>query len=192
MNCRLRAIDRAGNPLIFLPENTPVRIWEDAFILADVPNSPVLVLNSVVRVMDHIDAGEGDIVLLNGEEYKVTYCRGFQFSNANGEVIPANKVSNCEVLSVGIKSASNLQFRTKRSAFRLHAFLGLYEGKMVCAHDPNPFTVEELRVSAGFAYQHQKLCYGDIIDGKPLIMWHGRPCLELEDGHLELPSQIMI
>lgn len=191
-SCRLRATDRAGNPIIFLPEDVPVRIWEDAFILARVQNSPTLVLDSLVRVMDHMDVGEGDLVLYEGQEYKVTYSRGFQLVNQTGTIIPSNLISNCKVLSVGNKTISGIQFRTDTSAFRIHAFLGIYEGKMVCAHDRKPFTEEQLRVSAGFVYQRQKLCYGDIVEGKVLTMWRGRPCIHTEDGYVELPSHVLI
>lgn len=191
-SCRLRAIDRTGRPHIFYPHDCPVRIWEDAFILANVPGCPQLLLNSVVRVMDHMDIGEGDVVEYRGQVYTVTYFRGFQLMGDNGVTIPSHLVSACRVLSVGTESRASIQFRTERSAFRLHAFLGVYEGKLVCSHDPQLVEPHELKISAGFVYQRQKLCYGDIVEGYPLMMWRGRPCINTPEGYIEIPSKTLL
>lgn len=191
-SCRLRAIDRSGKPHIFKPEDVPVRTFDDTFILANVHNSPNLLLASVVRVMDNLDIGEGDCVCIDGEEYTAQYVRGFQFRSDGGTIIRSNQVTTCTVLSIGTQSVSRIQFRSPTTAFQLQAFLGTYEGKIVCAHDPVPFKAADLRVSAGLTYLSHKLCYGDLVDGYPLQMWHGRPCINSNGYYIEVPSKILI
>lgn len=190
--CRLRAVDRKGAPYIFYPEDVPVRTFDDTFILANVPGSPNLYLKSVVRVMDHMDVGEGDRVDINGQQYTVQYVRGFHFRADDGTIIRSDQVTNCKVLSVGTRTVSRIQFRSPNTAFQLHAFLGTYEGRIVSAHDPCPFKPEDLRVSAGLTYLQHKLCYGDMVDGFPLIMWRGRPCINSNGSYIEVPSKILI
>lgn len=166
-----------------------MRIWEDSFILANKPNSPILTLGSVVRVMDNMDVGEGDRVLLeDGVEYLVEYVRGFQFVAQDKEPIHSDQVPTCKVLSVGQESKSNIRFRSPSCAFRLPAFLGVFNGKIICAHDPKAFSVEDLQLSAGFNSQGSGVYFGDLIDGKPLIMWHGRPCVLDNGTYVEIPS----
>ena len=189
---RLRALTRKGEPFLFEPADVPVRIWEDAFILARRPGTPLLQLNSVVRVMDHLDVGEGDGVLIDGVEHIARYYQGFYFERPDGTKIPSNLVTQCEVFSIGSETQSRIQLRSRSGAFRIFAFLGFFEGKVLTAHDPSPFYPEELRVGAGFVYQGQKLCYGDQIDGSPLLMWHGRPVIKVPEGYLEIPTHKII
>ena len=189
---RLRALTRKGEPYLFEPADVPVRIWEDAFILARKPESPILKLHSVVRVMDHNDLGEGDCVLIDGKVYTVRYFRGFYFEGADGEKIPSHQVTHCEVFSIGTETLSRIQFRSKNCAFQLYAFLGCYNGKVLVSHDPKPVPPEDIKVSAGFVYLGQKLCYGDMVEDKPLIMWHGRPCIKTVDGYLEIPTHTLL
>lgn len=190
--CRLRAVDCDGNPHIFHPEDVPVRTFDDTFILANVPNSRALAVSSVVRVMDHMDVGEGDRVDINGTQYTVQYIGGFHFRSDDGVIIRSNKVVKCKVLSVGMKTVSRIQFRSPNMAFQLRAFIGVYEGKIVTAHDKCPFKPEELRVSAGVTYLQHKLCYGDIVEGEKLTMWRGRPCIKVDGCYIEIPSKIQI
>lgn len=189
---RLRALTRKGEPFFFEPADVPVRIWENAFILARRPNTPILQLNTVVRVMDNSDVGEGDCVLINGKEHITRYYRGFYFEDTDGNKIPSNMVAQCEVFSLGTETKSRIQFRSQSGAFQIFAFLGFVEGKILTAHDPHPFYPTELRMSAGFVYQGQKLCYGDLIDGRPLLMWRGRPVIETPEGYLEIPSNKLL
>lgn len=189
---RLRALDRKGNPYLFEPADVPVRIWEDAFILARRPGTPLLQLNSVVRVMDNLDVGEGDCVLIDGVKHITRYYRGFYFEGPDGDKTPSNLVTQCEVFSLGTETQSRIQFRSRSGAFQIFAFLGFFEGKILTAHDPSPFYPNELRIGAGFAYQGQKLCYGDVLDGTPLIMWHGRPVIQTPEGYLEIPTHKII
>lgn len=189
---KLRAITRKGEPYLFEPADVPVCIWDDAFILARRPGSPILQTNSVVRMMDDRDVGEGDCVLIAGREYTVGYFQGFYFEDNNGTRIPSNLVPKCEVFSKGIRSRSRIQFKSPRCAFQMLAFMGWYEGKIITAHDPAPFTPEELQMSVGLVYLGQKLYYGDLLDGKSVIMWHGRPCILTDAGYLEVPSHKII
>ena len=189
---RLRALTRTGEPYIFEPADVPVRIWEDAFILARRPNSPILRLSSLVRMMDHMDVGEGDRVLIDGQEYTARYYRGFYFEDADGNKIPSNNVTQCKVFSLGTETMSRIQFRTRTGAFQLSAILGYVNGKVYTAHDRIAFQPEELKVSAGFVYQGQKLCYGDKVDGVPLSMLRGRPVIAVYGGYLEIPDHKLI
>lgn len=191
-SCRFRAIDTAGGKHYFNIADVPVRITETTFVLANVPDSPILMLESVVRMLDHMDVGEGDVVLFRRQEYVATYNHGFQFTNNNGTVFPSNQVDACEVLSVGTQTMSPIRLKSPNNAFRLPAILGIYEGKIITAHDPVPCSPEDLQVSAGFVYQRQKVYYGDIIDGEPLVMWHGRPAIKTPDGYIEIPTHFYL
>ncbi len=189
---RLRAITRAGEPFLFKPTDVPVCIWEDAFILARRPGTPILRTNSIVRVMDDRDVGEGDVVMIDHQEYTVGYFQGFYYENGSGTRIPSNLVSQCQVFSVGTRSRSRIQFKSSKCAFQMLAFMGWYSGRVITAHDPAPFAPEELQISVGLVYLRQKLYYGDLVDGHPVIMWHGRPCILTDEGYLELPSRKII
>ncbi len=189
---RLRAITRAGEPYLFEPADVPVCIWEDAFILARRPGSPILRTDSVVRVMDDRDVGEGDIVQIDHQEYTVGYFQGFYYEGIDGSRTSSNLVSQCRVFSVGTRSRSRIQFKSSKCAFQMLAFMGWYGNKIITAHDPAPFVPEELQMSVGLGYLGQKLYYGDLVDGKPVLMWHGRPCILTDEGYLELPSHKII
>lgn len=190
--CRLRALDSYGCPHIFTLADAPVRIFEDTFILANRTPSPFLTLSTVVRVMDHLDIGEGDVVSYRGVMCTVTYNRGFQLVSEKGTVYPSNCVPSCNVISVGTRPTSQIQFKSPNISFQLYAVLGCYEGKVVTAHDPNPCDPELLQISAGFVYKRQKLFYGDMVDGYPLIMWRGRPCVHMEEGYVEIPTHFFL
>ena len=190
--CRLRAISETGTPVIFTVDSVPVRITEDKFILANRPDSPILYINSTVRVMDNMDVGEGDTVRIGDKVCTVQYVRGFQFVSESGATFPSNTVKSCELLDVGMKSVSAVQFHSPNAAFRLRAFLGMYNGKVVTAHDPIPCASSMIRVSAGFVYQRQKVCYGDEVDGHTLIMWRGRPCIRTREGFIEIPTHFYL
>lgn len=190
--CRLRAVDRLGAPHIFTIADVPVRIWEDAFILANVPNSPTLLLDSVVRVMDNMDIGEGDTVLYGDQVCAVSYNRGFIFTTESGIVYPSNQVLSCKVLTIGTRTASVIRFRSPNEAFRMRAIFGMYNGRIITAHDAAPCAVEDIRLSAGFVYQKNRVCYGDTVDGYTLIMWKGRPCIQTEEGYVEIPTHFYL
>lgn len=191
-SCRLRALDKRGNPHIFTTMDVPVRVWEDSFILANVKDSPVLLIDSVVRMMDHLDVGEGDMVLYHGRQCTVSYNRGFQLTNDKGTVHPSNQVMACELLSIGDKTMSPICFQSKNATFRIRAFLGVFDGNVVTAHDPLPCRPSDVRLSADFVYQRQKLYYGDLVEGHPLIMWRGRPCIQSDGGYVEIPTHFYL
>lgn len=189
---RLRAVDRKGKPHIFVPQDVPVRTFDDLFILANVSGSPAMRVDSVVRMMDHMDVGEGDHVLIYGAEYTAHYRGGFYFSSDDGVIVRSNQVSSCEVLSIGDKTESRIQFRSPSKAFRIQSFLGCYNGRILCSHDPVPFAPEELRLSADVHQQQRKLYYGDDVDGHTLIMYRGRPCIYVDGSYIEVPSNVLL
>lgn len=191
--CRLRAIDINGRPVIFTPADVPVRTHEELFVLANNLVCPLLQLNTVVRMMDHLDLGEGDKIKSGGVIYTVSYNRGFALISQSGVIIHANAFdSPYEVLSVGRGPAPKFQFKSNGISFSLSAFLGMYAGKAVIAHVPHLCDIDSIQLSAGFTYQRQKLCYGDIVDGSEVIMWHGRPCIQTAEGIVELPTRILL
>lgn len=189
---RLRAVDRRGRPHIFVPQDVPVRTFDDLFILANVPGSPAMRVGSVVRVMDHMDVGEGDHVMIDGDEYTAHYRGGFYFSSDRGVVIRSNHVSSCEVLSIGDRTESRIQFRSPNKAFRLQSFLGCYNGRILCSHDHVPFAPEELQLSADVRIQQRKLYFGDDVDGHVLMMYRGRPCVCVDGAYIEVPSNVLL
>ena len=191
--CRLRAIDTSGRPVIFTPADVPVRTHEELFILANNLPSPLLQLDTVVRMMDHLDLGEGDRVKSDGVIYTVSYNKGFIFTSPTGIIIPSNSFNGpYEVLSIGRGPASRLQFKNADTSFNIAAFLGLYEGQTVTSHVLSPCDPNAVQVNAGFSYQRQKLYYGDIVDGNEVIMWHGRPCFKAPEGYVELPTYVLL
>lgn len=191
-SCRLRALTPYGMSYIFTVDRIPVRVYEDRFILARDPQAPAMLLNTVCRVMDHMDVGEGDKVLIGNEKYTVSYVKGFQFNGEQGTVIPSHLVSECEVLNVGRGPGSKIQFKSPGASFRIQAFLGCFEDKVVIAHDVQPRNIDEIKLNAGFVYHKQKLFFGDIVDGYELQLWRGRPCICREGEYIELPSHILL
>lgn len=189
---KLRALTKDGTKFTFEPKDLPVRIWEDSFILSNVKDSPVLLLNSVVRLMDHMDVGEGDTVLIDNQKYTVQYSKGFQFIGESGYIIPSNLVSECTVLSIGKEPTSVLKFHVNGVTFQVSSFLGMYEKNAISSHNEEPFSLNDIRVGAGFNYQCHMLCYGDEVEGYPLEMWHGRPCIKTSIGYVEIPSHAVI
>lgn len=191
-SCRLRALDRDFQPHIFLPSDIPVLIWENEFILAQRLDAPPMRLDTIVRMMDHLDVGEGDVVWYNKDVYTVEYSRGFQLCNSSGIVIPSNQVEACDILAYGQKTTSVIQLKNNEQAFRINSLLGVFEGKAFAAHCMKPFDPLELKMSAGFVYMSKKVCYGDIVDGHELIMWRGRPCIVINGAHVEIPTRILL
>lgn len=191
-SCRLRGITPYGQVYYFVPGDIPVRVYEDRFILARNPEVPAMLVNTVCRVMDHMDVGEGDVVEIDGTNYTVSYVKGFILTSESGVIIPSNRIETCGIISVCDTPCTKLQFRAGGVTFRIQAFLGCYGNKAVISHVPKLCDIDEIRIGAGFVYQKQKVFYGDTVEGYEVVMWHGRPCLATEQGYVELPTKQLL
>lgn len=138
--------------------------------------------------MDHLPIGEGDRVLIGERKYTVSYRRGFVFQGDDGERIPAHKVTDCKLLSVGMRTQSKMHFKYQGFVFQLPAFFGCVDGRAVLSVDQEPVIAERIQVSAGLVHNKKRIFYGDSFNGHEVIMWRGRPCT-IDHGHyIEVPT----
>ena len=191
-HCKCRALTQDGVPVYFTVQDVPVRVYADKFVLARRPNSPILELRTVCRMMDHLPLGEGDVVDVQGHQYTVSYYRVFRLVGTSGQLLPSNVVESYKLLSIGTTSCSKLQFRYGECVFQIPSILGCIGDKVVLAGCRVPVDVEAIQVGAGFLRGKRKVFYGDIVDGHEVIMWRGRTCLHKEEGYLDLTNSTLI
>lgn len=187
-HCRLRALTLDKKPFYFTARDVPVKVYSDVFTLANRPGTPLLEISSLCRAMDHLPLAEGDKVLIGGTEYQVSYYRGFDFRSDNKVVIPSNLVDTYSLVSMGDGSSSKIQFKYHDCVFQLPSFFGCLDGRAVISASTELADVDELQISAGFSHKKRKIFFGDMVDGKEVLMWRGRPCVLQEGKYVEMPT----
>lgn len=188
---RAQALD--GSFVTFTLEDIPIKIYDTQFILANRPNSPVLLTESICRMLDHLPVGEGDVVQIDGSEYLLTYLKGFTFVRASDSaILPAHLVNHCTLISTGTSSTAKIQCKCQGRAFPILGILGAYEGAAFIPGLSEPVDPRLIQLSAGFAYRKQSFFFGDEIDGHPLILWRGCPCIQRGDEHIEYPTKRLL
>ena len=187
---RAKAVD--GHYVTFSITDAPVLIYDNQFILANRSNSPVLLTESVCRMMDHLPFGEGDRVDIKGKQYTVTYMKGFNFRRDDNVIIPAHLVDTCTLLKRSDNTGSKINFKYKDLNFPLFSVLGSYEGKLAVSACSGLIQNTNLQMSAGFFQSKKPVFFGDIISGAPLILCRGRPCTVIGNEYVEFPSRNLL
>lgn len=187
---RAKSVD--GQYVNFTVADAPVLIYDNQFILANRPGSPVLITESVCRMMDHLPVGEGDRVVIEGKPYTVTYMKGFNFRRDDNVIIPSHLIDTCEVLERSSDAGSKINFKYKDVNFPLFAIQGSYQGELAVAAYPKLIPPKELQMSAGFSQTKKAVFFGDLAAGAPLIMRRGRPCTVIGNEYVEFPGRNLL
>lgn len=191
-HCRYRALTENGAPFYFTVQDVPVIVYPNLFLLANRPNTPLLKIDSMCLVMDHLPLAEGDTVRIGGREYVVTYTMGFMFVGKGGDRIPSNVVTSYQLMRVGTTCKAKPLFKYQDMIFKLPAFCGCADGKAVLSFYRELVEIDKIKVSAGITYKKQKIFFGDAFKGGEVIMWKGRPCVLREEGYIEFPTNIFL
>lgn len=189
-----------NEPYIFSMLDMPFKISEKRFILAAKKNSPILRSDRILRGMDIPDLYEGDILRWNSDEWLVQYMRGFRLINRKTEVKMLYEISDYEILGdiytldfpVDPAIKKELTFKYRDDRIRLSDITGMYKNKLIVRGVTDKLDPTELQLEAGLALNDRSLYFGDLIKGKPLELYYGRPCIKTSDGVYDIETNQLI
>lgn len=178
----------------------PIRITEKEFILAMKPRSPILKIDNIMRGMDLPNIFEGDIISGDGVVYLVHYLRGFRASDSDGIVKHLYEFKDIQVISnifntdFPIKAAlkKKLLFKYRDRKLKMENITGIYKNHMVVRGITTKLDPSELQQEAGFSYKGNTVFFGDMIEGYPVELYYGRPCICKPEGMYDIIKKQII
>lgn len=177
----LRAFSTKGEPRVFTIRDIPTRITRDLFILSLVPNSPILRMDTITRGTDILDLFEGDALLVNGKEYRISYLRGFVAISEDKEMIQIRDLKDYQIIKQSQKPSKSMLFKFRGQVLNISNIIGAYGGYAVINNIKDRVDPGEIQQDAGFTINKKRIFYGDLFEGYPVIMKDGRPSIKVGD-----------
>lgn len=192
----LSAKDTHGHYHQFSLADVPVLIDEASFVLMAKPGSPILLLESLVCGSDIEDIYEGSIVSdSEGNEYVMSFKRGFAAMNSNREVKKLSEIDGLTVCKrrLDVSHSSNFLLCRQRLLylydgiqFQFKDFIGIVNGMPVIKESYTPIDISRVKQYSGLSYNNQRVYLGDEIQGGIATMHKGRICLYKDGKYIDL------
>lgn len=202
MKYPLRARTVSGELYTFTMSNIPLRIDSKTFVLAKIPNSPILKWNTIQRGLDIPDIFEGDILEIEGKLYLLGYERGFN-------LVAEDCVSGYDYLYnhkdykvVGniytmkfpkqLKAVKRLTFKYENRIVPINLITGYYQDNPIATGVSHYVDMDRLQQSAGISINNQKIFFGDMLNGCPVELYMGRVVIKYRSNYLDLANNTVI
>lgn len=169
----LRATSVCGKYLYsFSLEDAPIPLDNETFVLSNVPNSPILLYNSILKGCDVEDFFAGDIVRVNGKDYLLSYHRGLVGKSLDEEadLLYLDDIGNFDMVSniynrkVDMLSRQlSFPYKWKDTTFYLEKIYGMKDGMLlVNVKGGLMIPPNEIQQYAGIrGVQGEKVFFGD-------------------------------
>lgn len=189
--CSLRALTLDNKLYTFTVADIPVAVGEDIFVLLKRKFSPILQLSSIVLGSD-VGVYVGDVVVdENGDEWYICYESGFVAYSMVGErrklLYEFNRMTVVRQLTVGERESfgykkNKLKFKYQEFIFTLLDIVGKYNDDMLTQNIPGRVKTSDVQQDLLVSLDGKRVYLGDLYRGFPVLMCHGRICIQNEFG----------
>lgn len=136
----LRASSVCGKYMVpFSLKDGPIPLDDNTFALSEIPNSPILTYESILRGCDIEDLFAGDIVTSNGKDYLISYHRGLVGRSLDdtrevlyfddiGKITMVSNIYNREAYMSSRQST--FPYKYKNDVFYLQDIYGIQNGML--------------------------------------------------------------
>ena len=196
----LNAETLTGDRYVFSLNDVPVMLDDTQFVLMAKPNSPILLINTVITGMDIDGLFEGSIISDGKDEYVVSFKRGFAAMRADRTVKKLTEFPM--ILNTGTFAEKEhaarpmcrqrILYKTNDMQFQIKDLIGIMDNNLVIRENYTKVCVEDIQQYAGISYNGNKVFFGDIIEGSPVHMYKGRICIMKDGKHFDLADNTFI
>lgn len=195
----LRAINTKDELVNFDLSDCPVQVTDGLYALAAIPNSPLLVSQTITRGDPETSIFEGDIVYEDGEYVGyIIYKQGFKIQKDDGTLKDLELNSHIKVEIGNIDSMRKVCNNSNRDyillsyhdkVISMNLFLYKMQNGRIAVigksyTDGRSIDPKKLKHYTGCEIDGRKLFYGDIFEGKTLVLKDFKPYF-YKDGEYE-------
>ena len=201
MHCfMMKALTAKNEWYTFTIADIPTPFSETEFALLGQPGSPRLQLKTIKRGDSETGLFDGDVILMAGEEWLVSYERGFYIINALYETKFLYEVTDFSVLGscytdrdfpIKPKLCIKNLFKFKDKVFRIVDIVGTHTGDSLilrCYGSPVLIGVDDVQQECGMSRNKTRLYLGDELDGGIVELYGGRICLFANGVYTDLTT----
>ena len=196
----LSAKTLTGEYYTFSLADVPVMLDDIQFVLMAKPNSPILLIDTVITGMDIDGLFEGSIISDGSDEYVVSFKRGFAAMRADRTVRKLTDFASYTNTGKFVTKDHAVQslcrqrilYKANGMQFQIKDIIGTRDGKLVIRENYTSVDTESIQQYAGISHNGKKVFLGDEIDGSAVRMYMGRICIIKENKIFDLADNTFI
>lgn len=171
----------------FTINDVPTRLTNTEFVLLNKANSPCLQLGNIRRGDPYTGLTEGDLILHEGDEWLVSYERGFYAINRNYINKPLYSIKNYDLIGdcytkefpLSILKRSKHLFKYKSTIFRMEDIIGIdSKGGLILRCLNHPIDVCAIGQEAGIVVDGTRKYFGEKTKEGTIRLYKGRIAYE--------------
>lgn len=174
--------------------DAPTLCNDEEFVLLNKPLTPKLLIKTIRRGDPETRLFEGDVITFDGCDWMVCYERGFYVINKDYVSkhfyqLPKWKYKGV-FDDVGSPVPPNLKhshlFKYNDVIFRLNDITGFYDNKLIIRPISELVKPSEIKQECSLNHKGKRIYLGDVVDGMPVVLHHGRIALQSPDGYTDI------
>ena len=124
---------KTDEPFVFRVTDGPTALNSEVFALTAKPRSPLLLLNTLVRMDESATVAEGDVISYENDVFTVFYKGGAFLGVGALGVKPIKELLRGTIVSKSLVTTlfSQLRFKSNKTIFKLGDSLGDFEGGLL-------------------------------------------------------------